>query len=136
PRKYTVQLIRRQVRHGPAHAELEGIRRATNELIVKMDGDGQHDVAYLPVLCERVPADIDVVIASRYVRHGGTRWPAIRGLISRSARLLSWTVIPSSRSVQDPISGYFLLRRGLVYGLDDSLPRYKLLLYVIAANPG
>jgi dolichol-phosphate mannosyltransferase len=87
-------------------------------------------------LFKRGEEGADLVVASRYMDGGSSHWPAIRGLISRSARFLTHLLLPPARSLSDPVSGYFLVRRSLVEGLDLSLPRYKLLLYILATRPG
>lgn len=132
---YSVRLISRQIRHGPAHAELAGIRQASNGLVLKMDGDGQHDIRLLPRILEASAPDVDIVVASRYVPDGANDWSPVRGVISRSARFLARLFIPGARRVQDPVSGFFLVKRDLALSLDATVPYYKLLLYLLAAHP-
>ncbi len=134
-RAYSVRLISRTVRHGPAHAELEGIRQSANDFVLKMDADGQHSVDLLPSLWAAASTGIDIVVASRYIPGGGNNWPPLRGVISRAARFLAKLLIPGARKVEDPISGYFLVKRELALSLDANVPYYKLLLYLLATHP-
>jgi dolichol-phosphate mannosyltransferase len=133
--RYSVRLISRKIRHGPAHAELEGIKRASNDLVVKLDGDGQHDVAQIPKMVGAMTETVDMVLASRYVTGGANNWHPLRGLISRSARFLSQILVPNARHLSDPISGFYVVRQSLARGLDPAPPRYKLVLYLLAMNP-
>ena len=133
--RFPVRVIRRPERHGPASAELEGIQAATTEWVVKLDADGQHPVDFIPSLMDRSGPGIDIVVASRYVPGGGTNWSPIRGVISRSARFMAQILMPSARRWGDPISGFFAVRRSITTQLDLRAPRYKLLLYILAANP-
>jgi glycosyltransferase involved in cell wall biosynthesis len=132
---YSVRLISRRIRHGPAHAELAGIKQSANEFVLKLDGDGQHDVEYLPRLIRNLDSHTELVVASRYVAGGNNAWPPIRGFISRVARFMSQILISNARQLRDPVSGFFAVKRSLVMDLDASLPRYKLLLHILAANP-
>ncbi|MHB1435213.1 MAG: glycosyltransferase [Thermoplasmata archaeon] len=129
-----VRILRRGAPGGSASAELYGCQHAHGEYVAKLDGDGQHDPARIPDLIHQSREGYDVVIASRYCAGGASQWPALRGLVSRSARFLAHVILPPARRVTDPISGYFLVRKSLADGLDPTRARYKLLLYLLAAN--
>jgi Glycosyl transferase family 2 len=133
-KKYTVRLLLRGTRHGPASAELAGCKVASNEWILKMDADGQHLIELLPALASCRRTDTDLVVASRYIEGGGNRWEPRRGVISRSARFLAYVLVPRSRKVADPVSGFLFLRRGLVSQLKEEVPWYKLLLYILSVH--
>jgi dolichol-phosphate mannosyltransferase len=97
-----------------------------------MDADLQHDATILPDLVRRLD-DHDVAIGSRYVPDGGTsRWSRIR---ERQSRLAAWA---SRRlrgvGVQDPLSGYFVMRRSVYESVASCLrPRgFKILLEILA----
>jgi glycosyltransferase involved in cell wall biosynthesis len=49
------------------------------DFVVQIDGDGQHDPAYIPDLLERAE-DNDMVIASRYLNESFQEYPLIRKL--------------------------------------------------------
>jgi dolichol-phosphate mannosyltransferase len=135
-RRYEVKLLARSVRRGPANAELYGVSAATSEWVLKLDGDGQHELDSLPMIVAAAQPDVDLVLASRYLKGGSTSWPPLRGLISRTARLLAWLLIPSSRDLSDPVSGFYFARQKLSRGLNPSYPRYKLVLYFLASQSG
>ena len=132
---FNPRVIRRTTRLGPASAELEGIQAAASDLVVKLDADGQHPVGLIPALVRQAIHGTEVVIASRYMSQGVTNWSPIRGLISRVALWASRLALKAVRGVRDPISGYFAVRKELTIGLDTTVPRYKLLLYVLVSNP-
>jgi dolichol-phosphate mannosyltransferase len=132
----SISVIERQYPVGPANAEICGICHCSNDLVVKLDADGQHPVSFVEKLLQSYSPDIDLVIASRYIHGGESNRSRIRGVISRIARLMAKAAVPSARRVGDPVSGYFLVRRNLVTDLDPSKSRYKLLLHILAANSG
>lgn len=132
---FGIRVIRRKERHGPASAELEGIQASRSEVVVKLDADGQHPVELIPRLVQEASNGSDIAVASRYCEGGGTNWAPIRGLISRVARLGSQLVLPPARPLSDPVSGFFAVRKRLTAGMDIFMPRYKLLLYILASNP-
>ena len=49
------------------------------DVVVTLDGDGQHDPAEIPRLVERLEAgDVDIVIGSRFLEGGGSEAPGWR----------------------------------------------------------
>lgn len=135
PHPYTVRIIERSEARGPANAEIVGCQMASNDWVGKMDVDGQHPLEALGRLADAISPEVDVVVASRYMRDGVNDWSPFRGLMSRSALLLSQLLIPAARRTTDPVSGFFLVRRQLAEGLDPSIAKYKMLLYVLAKHP-
>jgi glycosyltransferase involved in cell wall biosynthesis len=131
-----VQLVQRRVRMGPASAEIAGFRAATTPFVIKMDADGQHPVETIANLVAAWRADTDIVVASRYVPGGRVDWNRTRGVISRIARMMAYVILPSSRSITDPLSGFFMARRSAAAGLTEYPKSYKLLLYCLATLPG
>ena len=131
---YSVVVLSRTGVGGSGSAELEGIQKASNELVLKMDGDGQHSVDFVPALMREVTDDVSIVIASRYMRDSENRWPPIRGLISRVATSAAHVFVPESRRIRDPLSGFYIVRRQLAEHLDPQRCRYKAVLCMIAGN--
>lgn len=80
--------------------------RARNyDVDVQFDGDGQHDVAYLPALVEQVASGADLVIGSRYLkRTSGFQSTFMRRIGSKWLSLL--TRLLCRKSVTDPTSGF------------------------------
>jgi len=130
-----IQLVERGMPTGPASAELAGCKLARGDFVVKLDGDGQHDPALIPMLLDATRRGSDIAIASRYADGGANDWPALRGLTSRTAVQIAKVLLPGARRVRDPLSGYFVVRAGMTKDLDLGIPKYKLLLYILTKHP-
>lgn len=80
------------------------------DLVVRVDGDGQHDPAQLDRVLAPVLADeADIVVGSRFVDEGGYRSSATRRV---GIRLLAWIVSRIARQrVTDTTSGFQALNR-------------------------
>ncbi|MCX8195599.1 MAG: glycosyltransferase family 2 protein [Acidilobaceae archaeon] len=130
-----VRLLRRIGRRGLGTAIVEGIAAAKGEFVAVMDADFQHPPELLPELLKRAEAGADVVVASRYGKGGGVRgWSPLRMIISFGALLLAYLLLEEARKTSDPVSGFFLIRRGLsMRGVEGR--SYKVLLEILAANP-
>jgi len=127
-----VKVVKRPRKMGLASAVLDGMKAAKHELIAVMDADLQHPPELLPKLLEKAREGYDIVVASRYVEGGGIEeWGFWRRLISRGATLLAHTLLPRTRGVKDPMSGFFVFRRGVVEGIELNPIGYKLLLEVL-----
>lgn len=121
---------------GLAGAVVAGLRAATGELAVVMDGDLQHPPETVPVLVERArEARADVVVASRYLGRGdaGGLDGRYRRLVSTASGLLARSMFPVKlRDVSDPMTGFFAVRPAAV-DLDALRPRgFKILLEILA----
>ena len=111
-------LHREQPVGGLGGAVVEGLRAASSEWIVVMDGDCQHPPSLVPELVatgER--ANAGLVVASRYIE-GGSRAGLAGGYrvaVSRAATWLAKALFPRRlRGISDPMSGFFALRRSAV----------------------
>jgi dolichol-phosphate mannosyltransferase len=130
-----IVLVFRDVKEGTVSAEIAGFKAASSELVVKLDGDGQHPVSAIPQLVDSAAAKrAPIAVASRYVPGAGVNWNRHRGVVSRIARFVAKSLIPPARRLHDPLSGFFVANRSLVAGLPSRADSYKLLLYVLAAN--
>jgi len=134
-RSYPVRVVQRPGKHGLGSAVLEGARAASGSVVVVMDADLSHPPDAVPRLVETVRSGADVAVGSRYAPGGGIRaWPLHRRLMSRVAVVLArWWL---REKVQDPVSGFFAVRRELL--LDPHLHGlgYKILLEVLRRNRG
>lgn len=131
-----VVLVPRSQKAGTVSAQIAGFQRASADLVVTMDADGQHPPETIDRMVEAWEPTVDLVVASRYVPGGAVQWAERRrGIISGGARWLSRAVLPGARRLRDPLSGFFLTRRDWVAGLPAAPPGYKLLLYVLAMHP-
>ncbi len=129
-----IKVIHRPKKLGLASAVLDGLSKASAPYVAVMDADLQHPPSLLASMVTLLDAGADLVVASRYVRGGGVvGWTALRHLISRVATLLAHLLIPRSRVVKDPMSGYFALKLSVLEGLSlDSNVGYKILLLILA----
>ncbi|MEV6112085.1 glycosyltransferase [Streptomyces sp. NPDC052109] len=103
---------------GLGGAVVVGLKAATSEWIVVMDGDCQHPPSLVPELVstgERLHAGL--VVASRYIE-GGSRAGLAGGYrvaVSRGATWLTKALFPRRlRGISDPMSGFFAIRRSAV----------------------
>jgi dolichol-phosphate mannosyltransferase len=131
-----VQVIRRTDDKGLATAVVRGFREATHDLCAVMDADLQHPPERLPDLIDAFDEDTDVVIGSRHVDGGGIEnWPIERRVVSRGARLVTKLCLPQVRDIDDPLSGFFVVRREILDDVTLSPSGYKILLEVLARCP-
>ncbi len=132
-----VRLIHRIGRRGLASACVEGMLASSAPCLAVMDADLQHDETLLPRMVSQLRAgDYDVVVASRYVAGGSTRdFPQLRQRLSRLAVHLAHAF--SRVRLQDPLSGYFVIRR---QAFEQSARRlsqlgFKILFDILASSP-
>ncbi|MEU9732335.1 glycosyltransferase family 2 protein [Streptomyces sp. NPDC048002] len=103
---------------GLGGAVVEGLKAATSDWIVVMDGDCQHPPSLVPELVatgERSNAEL--VVASRYIKGGSRAGLAgsYRVAVSRGATWLTKSLFPRRlHGISDPMSGFFALRRQAV----------------------
>jgi dolichol-phosphate mannosyltransferase len=120
---------------GLAGAVQRGLDLASgSQAIAVMDGDLQHPPELLPELVDAVRGEADVAVASRYVEEGGSvaglDGPG-RRLTSRAARLAARVLLGRARSVEDPLSGFFVVRRDVVAGAPLRASGFKILLEIL-----
>jgi len=132
-----VRMIHREVPDGGlSGAVVAGLRAATGERVVVMDGDLQHPPEMVPVLLATArETGADVVVASRYTGRGdaGGLDGRYRRWVSKASGLLARSMFPVKlRDVSDPMTGFFVVRPGAV-DLAGLRPRgFKILLEVLA----
>jgi dolichol-phosphate mannosyltransferase len=132
-----VRLIHRaEPTGGLGGAVVEGIRAASSDLCLVMDGDLQHPPEKIPEMLERFRrGGLDAVVASRYIGDGTAHGLADRGrvLVSRVSTLVTRAMFPIRlRDVTDPMTGFFLVDRSAV-DIGTLQPRgFKILLEILA----
>ena len=132
---YPVQVIVRKNERGLASAVVHGFKNAGGGILAVLDADLQHPPEVLRDMLMAVQPDIDLVIASRYVAGGSVEgWGTVRRLISKGAGFLAHILLPKTRRVSDPMSGFFLLRKSVVEGTNLMPSGYKILLEVLAVG--
>jgi dolichol-phosphate mannosyltransferase len=132
-----VRCIHRIGRRGLSSACVEGILAGSAPYVAVMDADFQHDEQILPLMLLRLAqGGVDIVVGSRHVEGGSIGdWSGRRAAMSRFAASLSR--LATHVDLQDPMSGYFMMRReafmNVARGL--SLIGFKILLDIFASAP-
>jgi len=117
-----VQPIHRPGKLGLGTAHIAGFKRALETgalLVVSMDADFSHDPRYIPGMVEKM-RECDLVIGSRYVRGGGTRYCALpRKVLSWGANAFAKTML--GLRAKDCTAGFRCYRREILerVGLDQ-----------------
>jgi dolichol-phosphate mannosyltransferase len=127
-----VRCLHRRGKLGLSSAVIEGWRFARPESVAlgAMDADFSHDPKALPKMVAALETgEYGLAVGSRYVAGGGIEnWPARRVITSRVA---CWLARPLTR-VKDVTSGYFLVRRDALEGVELDPIGFKIGLEVIA----
>ena len=125
--KLKIKLIERKER-GLATAVIRGFRETNSELLCVMDADLSHPPSLIPQLAENSKS-FDVVLPCRNMPNGGAEeWPFLRKLISRIATSLVKFINIKAR---DPMSGFFLIHKKVIDGVELNPIGYKILLEIL-----
>ena len=121
---------------GLASAVLDGVQLSDSGSIAVIDADMQHPPELLPRMLEKVLEGNDIVVASRFVEGGGVEgWGLGRSLVSKGATMLAHFLLPKTRRVKDPMSGYFIFRKSILEGVELNPSGYKILVEVLVKSP-
>lgn len=127
-----VRLLIRKGERGLGGAVLYGWKHADAEVLGVIDADLQHPPELLPRLWAAVAAGSDVVLASRYAPQGGLEnWHPARHLLSRMAIWLTYPLQKREIYVQDPMAGFFMVRRSCLEGIELHNRGFKILLEIL-----
>jgi dolichol-phosphate mannosyltransferase len=135
-----IVLLHRDVPEGGlGGAVVDGLKVATNDWCVIMDGDLQHPPELIPALLDSAAAqNADVVVASRYVKGGSSNGlgGGVRHFVSSASTIVTRAMFPRRlRDCTDPMTGFFALNKNSI-DLADLRPRgFKILLEILARNP-
>lgn len=130
--KYPVKVMVRQNKRGLASAVVDGLSQATGQIVGVMDADLQHPPEVIPDLLREIKGGADIAIASRYVKGGGCQgWGLTRRIISKAAIVLAHLLLPLTRRVRDPMSGFFIFNRQVVAHADLRPTGFKILLEIL-----
>lgn len=130
--KYPVKVMVRQNQRGLASAVVDGIGHATGWVIGVMDADLQHPPEVIPDLLQEIRGGVDIAIASRYIKGGGCQgWGLTRRVISKGAVVLAHLLLPSTRPIRDPMSGFFMFNRQVVAHAHLKPTGFKILLEIL-----
>lgn len=133
-RRRRVRVVHRAGKLGLGSAVLDGFALADSDIVGVMDADLSHPPDLIPSLYSTITrGDLDMVVASRYIRNAGTRgWPLGRLVLSRLACWMARPLTP----VRDATSGFFLLRRERLRGFRTSVRGFKIgLELLVRARP-
>lgn len=88
-------------------------RRNNYDIAVQMDGDGQHDIAYLEKMLEPlISGDADIVIGSRFLKKEGFQSSKTRRI---GIRILSMLIkLTTGQRIMDVTSGYRAVNRRFI----------------------
>lgn len=129
---YSVRVIVRQDKRGLASAVVDGFKEATGEVLVVMDADLQHPPELVPQLVMAIKGGADIAVASRYIKGGGCPgWGLMRRVMSKGALILAHVLLPKTRGISDPMSGFFALDRRVVAQAPLDPVGYKILLEIL-----
>jgi dolichol-phosphate mannosyltransferase len=130
--KYPVKVIVRQHERGLASAVVDGLKHVTGQIVGVIDADLQHPPEVMPDLLREIESGADIVIASRYVKGGACQgWGLTRRIISKGAVFLAHLLLPPTRQVKDPMSGFFMFNRQVVAHANLKPTGYKILLELL-----
>ncbi|MEA3442149.1 MAG: glycosyltransferase family 2 protein [Chloroflexota bacterium] len=129
---YPVKVIVRQNEKGLASAVVDGLKHIKGQIIAVMDADLQHPPEVIPALLREIENGADIAVASRYVQGGGCQgWGLVRRIMSKGAVFLAHLLLPPTRRVNDPMSGFFMLNKQVVASADLKPTGYKILLEIL-----
>jgi len=130
-REKPIKVVHRRGKLGLASAVIEGFRHSEGEILGVMDADLQHPPETIPSLLKEIEK-ADIAVASRYVKGGGVEgWTFTREIISKVAKIVPQFLFAKIRPIRDPLSGCFLLKRGVIEGIDLNPIGYKILLEIL-----
>lgn len=127
-----LRLIVRRGERGLSGAIVEGWRHTDAGVLGVIDADLQHPPELLPELYRALADGRDLVIGSRYTAGGGIGdWNVIRKLLSSTAVRATWPLQKQGARAKDPMSGFFMVRRRCVEGIEFQRSGFKLLLEIL-----
>lgn len=127
-----IRLLVRQGEKGLSGAVVHGWRHTDAALLGVMDADLQHPPELLPELLRALGNGNDIAIGSRYVQAKRVEgWNPFRQAVSWLSTL---TTLPLQRPgvhVKDPMSGFFVVRRQCIDGIQLQPQGFKILLEIL-----
>ena len=136
-----VRLIHREPdsrQGGLGGAVLAGMTASHGHWIVVMDGDLQHPPEIVPKMLALATNDsLDLVIANRYCDGGSAEsFSPVRSLTSKGSTLAAKAMFPTRlRNVDDPMTGFFLVRKSALNLAALQPNGFKILLEIVAKTP-
>jgi dolichol-phosphate mannosyltransferase len=129
--RYPVRCLHRPGKLGLSSGVIDGWKfaRPDSEAVGAMDADFSHDPRVLTQMVRALEDGYDLAIGSRYVPGGGIEnWPWRRKVTSLVAIALAKPLTP----IRDITSGFFMVRRSALEGVEFDPIGFKIGLEVIA----
>jgi dolichol-phosphate mannosyltransferase len=127
-----VRLLVRKNQRGLAGAVIHGWLHADADLVGVIDADLQHPPELLPSLLTAMCEGSDIAIASRYAGSNGVKdWNPLRAAISKASTLAALPLQRGDLRIEDPMSGFFIVRREAIDGISFETKGFKLLLEIL-----
>jgi len=128
-----MHVIRRIGKRDLATAVIEGFEKSKGKILAVMDADLQHPPEKIPHMLDKIKNGADIVVGSRYVKGGMIKkWSIVRKFYSKFATFLAHAFIPKSRATNDPLSGFFMIKRDVIKNIPLNPIGYKILLEILA----
>lgn len=129
-----LRVMRREQERGLSTAVVRGWQAARGEVLCVIDADLQHPPDLTLALYRVIERGADMAVASRHLEGGGVSdWSMIRRVVSRAAQLIGLVALPGVVGrISDPMSGYFMIRRAAIEGVELNPLGYKILIEVLA----
>jgi dolichol-phosphate mannosyltransferase len=128
---YPVRCLHRPGKMGLSSGVIDGWKfaRPDSEAVGAMDADFSHDATIIPQMVHALANGYGLAIGSRYVKGGGiSNWPLKRKITSLVAIALAKPLTP----VRDITSGFFIVKRSAIEGIELDPIGFKIGLEVIA----
>jgi len=127
-----IRLLVRVGERGLAGAVIHGWDNTDADLLGVMDADLQHPPELLPELVNAMNRGNDIVVASRYASNGAVgNWNAVRHFISRASTIATLPLQRPGLRIKDPMSGFFIVRRKAIEGINLQPQGFKILLEIL-----
>jgi dolichol-phosphate mannosyltransferase len=134
-KKCQVKVIHRKRRNRLIHAILHGIRFASGQNILIMDGDFSHPPEVIPKIINELNQDPNcIVVASRYIKGASiVGWPFKRLMLDMGAIGIARHSL-KLRNVKDPMSGFFALPHYVLKNIKFDTQDFKMLLEILVKD--
>jgi dolichol-phosphate mannosyltransferase len=122
---------------GLATAIRDGMKLATGKYIAVMDADLQHPPEVLVNMYSAIQKGNDMVIASRYMEGGSAHeFSFFRKLVSKGATFIAHLMIQETKTLTDPMSGFFIFKKDIIDQERINSSGYKILLEILVKGSG
>lgn len=125
--EYPIRVVKRAGKLGLGTAVIEGFKHSQRDYLGVMDGDLSHDPVILNDLILSL-TEHDIAMGSRFVEGSHIeKWNWWRKVIAGSGMFLTNLLT----GVQDPLSGYFFLKREVIEDIRLKTIGYKILFEIL-----